>query len=124
MDDVNQLIERYVAMWHESDPQARRAAIAEIWAEDAVDIVRDTTYRGHSRIEERVASAYERFVGAGEHRFVPHGEVVQRGNGLRFCWQMLTTRDGAVAGAGCDFIVLGPDGRIAADYQFPEAAAS
>jgi hypothetical protein len=120
MDDIGKLIERYVAMWNEPDPQARRRAIAELWSEDAAHYVRDIEYRGHARLEERVRSAHERFVGTGEHVFAANGDAQQRGNAIRFTWRMITAEGGAVAGAGCDFLVLAADGRIAADYQFPE----
>ena len=120
MTDVNTLIERYVAMWNEPDAEARRAAIAALWTEEAVHYSRDLEFRGYERLQERVTGAHDRFVGTGENIFVPHGEALRRGDGVRFTWRMLTTPGGEVSGAGCDFLVLAPDGRIAADYQFPE----
>src|SRR5262249_56209048 len=39
MDDVNDLVERYVAVWNESDPTRRRSLIADLWTEDAVHLL-------------------------------------------------------------------------------------
>ena len=57
MNDVEQLAERYAAMWNEADPLARRRMIAELWSDDAAHFVRDLEYRGHERLEERVSGA-------------------------------------------------------------------
>ncbi|HZZ36717.1 MAG TPA: nuclear transport factor 2 family protein [Caulobacteraceae bacterium] len=121
MDDTDRLFERYVAMWNEPNAEIRRRLIDDLWTEGGAHFVRDLEYRGHEQLEERVKSAHERFVGTGEHTFVGT-EALKRGNGVRVRWRMVTRKDGTDAGGGCDFLVLADDGRIAADYQFPEPA--
>lgn len=87
---------RYVAMWNETDPDARRSAIRELWAEDAAHILeapqemRDTAAtigffapaleaRGRAALEARVKRAHEEFVASGEYFFRPRGDTIQLG---------------------------------------------
>jgi hypothetical protein len=35
--DVGQLADRYTSLWTEPDPSARRQAIEDLWAKDAVE---------------------------------------------------------------------------------------
>jgi hypothetical protein len=35
MDNLTQLIDRYIAMWNETDAERRRTLIAETWTENA-----------------------------------------------------------------------------------------
>jgi hypothetical protein len=77
-----QMIERYVGMWNEPDPEVRRAAVRELWADDGAQILKPPqevlaeaarigfvnpvlSARGHQELEERVAIAYEEFIAPG-----------------------------------------------------------
>ena len=35
MTEINALIDNYIAIWNEGDPERRRAHIAQTWTEDA-----------------------------------------------------------------------------------------
>jgi hypothetical protein len=39
MTDPNEIADRYVALWNEPDPDARRAAVAQLWTEDGAHIL-------------------------------------------------------------------------------------
>jgi hypothetical protein len=39
MPELNELIERYVALWNEPDPGTRRDAIRELWTEDGAQLL-------------------------------------------------------------------------------------
>jgi len=135
MNDTKDLVERYVAVWNESDATRRRQAVAELWREDAVHVlqppqeVREAAaaldvrsifqVRGHAELEERVKRAYETFVAEAGNSFRPRDDGDRVGDVARFRWEMVTS-SGEVASVGLEFVVLDSAGRIQADYQFIE----
>ncbi|MVU83167.1 hypothetical protein GPX89_38750 [Nocardia sp. ET3-3] len=134
MTDFNDLANRYLAQWNESDPALRRKLIREIWAEDGVQFLVDPPedvrnaaarisfpipqleVRGHDLLERRVERAYEMFIETG-HRFVQRGAATTLlKDVIAFTWSMVT-EDGAVVGGGMDVLALNEDGRIRTDHQ-------
>ncbi|GII88455.1 hypothetical protein Ssi03_64450 [Sphaerisporangium siamense] len=130
------LAARYVALWNEPDAGLRRAAIRELWAEDGAHILhppqeaREAAARvgfaastfeahGYDELELRVTRAYEDFVAPGVYVFRPGPDVVRLRDVVKFTWEMAPAGGGDAAGGGVEFLVLGRDGRIKADYQFP-----
>jgi hypothetical protein len=120
MSDIKDLVQSYVALWNERDENARRQKIADLWTEDGTHFTSTLEARGHDAIAVRVASAYARFVGTGEYFFRAIDNVVSHHDTIRFNWTMVPTDGGDVASVGFDFLILAPDGRIHADYQFIE----
>jgi hypothetical protein len=140
MDNVEELVDRYTAIWNEPDPDRRRQGVAQLWSEDAVQIleppqeVREAAAglevtptfqaRGHRELEARVTRAYEEFVATAGNSFRPQDQGVRpQDHGTRLAdvvtwrWEMVTNT-GEVAGGGLEFVVLAADGRIQTDYQF------
>ena len=140
MDNVTELVDRYTAIWNEPDPDRRRRGVAQLWSEDAVQILeppqeaRDAAAslavtptfqaRGHRELEARVTRAYEEFVATTGNSFRPQGHDVRpQDHGTRLAdvvtwrWEMVTDT-GEVAAGGLQFVVLAADGRIQTDYQF------
>ena len=97
----------------EIDPARRRAAIDEIFHEDAVYYDLNGAYRGRDEIH-RIAGVYR-----GSHpelRFKPSAPPEELGDGGRLRW-VSGRPDFAPSYAGTDFIIA-RDGRIAAIYRF------
>jgi hypothetical protein len=138
MRDPNELADRYVALWNEPDPDRRRRAIAELWADDGVHILQppqevreiaarpgigltaSLEARGHAALEARATSAHEEFVAPGEFSFRRRDTVERLADVVKFNWEMVAG-NGEVAGVGLEFLVVAPDGRILRDYQFIES---
>lgn len=133
--DLDAFADRYVAVWNEPDPGARRKAVEELWAEDAVQIlqppqeIRDAAqkvgYRtvaleahGHDALEFRVRTAYEEFVAPGTSHFRRHGDIQRLRDVVRFSWAYEPLAGGEPLGGGLQVVTLAPDGRIATEYQF------
>jgi hypothetical protein len=135
MDNVEELVDRYTAIWNEPDPDRRRQGVAQLWSEDAVQIleppqeVREAAAglevtptfqaRGHHELEARVTRAYEEFVATAGNSFRPQDHGTRLADVVTWRWEMVTDT-GEVAGGGLEFVVLGADGRIQTDYQFIE----
>nr|BBH87922.1 hypothetical protein KTC_26730 [Thermosporothrix sp. COM3] len=114
----NQLVNRYVAVWNESDAELRRKAIAELWVEDGAHIYSQRACSGYDALEERIAEAYEEFVKKGGFVFRLSSEVESHHDAVKFTWEMVPAGGGAAVASGFDFLLLSDDGRIRFDYQF------
>jgi hypothetical protein len=136
MNFANELCNRYVAVWTERDPDRRQAMVAELWAPDGEHVlvppqeVRQAAgmkmssvfeVRGHRELDARVTDAYERFIASGEYDFRRRDDAERLRDVVKFGWEMVSTEDGAVAGAGLEFLVIDAHGRIRSDYQFIES---
>ena len=117
---LNELVERYVAVWNDPDPASRRATVLELWVEDGVNFTSSLEARGYADLEARVTRAHDRYVATGEHRFCLADEVQAHHGAAKLHWEMVRTDTGEVAAAGLELFLLGEDGRIVADYQFLE----
>ena len=116
--DLDEFARRYIAVWNEPDPAVRRKQIAELFADDADHYTPSVHAHGHAALDERIISAYTRWVLAGEYRF----EAVPGANGhhdaVRFTWHMVHLADRQVISVGFDLITVDDEGRILTDYQF------
>ena len=110
------IVDRYLAVWSESDAEVRRRAIAGLWAPDGVEFVEGAQFRGRKELEVRIAEAYGAFVGSGRYAVTSAGDASRHDDITTFTIQ-LTTGGGEVAWAARVFIVLGENGLIQQDYQ-------
>jgi len=120
--DLDWLIERYVAQWHESDATARRRRIEELWSPDAANFTQSLEVRGYDALEARVRASYEKWVRDGGYVFRPRHADLHHG-AVRLVWNMASQRDGKVVSVGVEFLLLADDGRIRQDFQFIEETA-
>ena len=137
--DLEQLVDRYVALWNEPDPDFRRQAIRELWPPDGAQVlvdppeeVRDAAARlafpmptlevhGYDALEARVTRAHEMFIAPGEYVFELGGSPsCLLDNFVSLSWTLASRADGEKAGGGLNVLALGGDGRIRIDYQFVE----
>lgn len=121
MTDMRQFVDRYIAIWNESDADKRRATIRALWQEDARHLARTIEAAGHDGIERRVATAYERWVKEKGNIFRLRDGVDGHHGTIKLRWEMLPAAGGEVIAIGFEFLVLGGDGRISTGYQFIEA---
>ena len=80
--EITQLVDRYIAIWHEPDAERRRRGVAHLWAEDGVQFTSSREIRGHKALEERVGGRGHRRLGDGHslnddqpHHREPHNGV-------------------------------------------------
>ncbi|MFB9686562.1 nuclear transport factor 2 family protein [Amycolatopsis plumensis] len=118
------LIDRYVAVWNEPDPAARRRVVTELWAEDGVQYTGTAEHRGHDAVEARITGAHEQFVATGAFVFAAAEDGVTHHDAVTFTTHMVPAAGGAPVWSGTVVLLLDRDGRIGRDYQFTGAAAS
>lgn len=133
--DPQDLIERYIGVWNEPDPEIRRKTVGDLWAEDGLHVLRppqqmqDTAVslgfttavleaRGHDELHARVTRAYDEFVAPGMYVFRVQEAAQRLRDVITFRWESFHTGEGRATGGGREFLVLDEDGRIRFDYQF------
>ena len=117
---TEQLIERYLDAWNETDADARWAAVADVYADGAqyVDPLADVT--GHDQISELIGAVQQQVPG---HVFrLADGGVDAHHNIARFSWELVPATGGESLAVGFDVAVLEDDGRIASVLGFLDKA--
>jgi hypothetical protein len=106
---MNDLIDRYLACWNETDSTTRRDLITKTWADDAsyIDPLVDT--RGHDAIDAAIAATQGQFPG---HVFALAGPVDAHHDVARFSWGLGRDADEPLV-IGSDVASVGTDGRLA-----------
>jgi len=117
MSDPDALVDRYIAMWNETDPARRRALVAETWTETARYLDPALSGEGRDGIAAMVAQVQERFPG---HRFRRTGPVDGHHDRIRFAWA-LGPDGGPDVVSGTDFAVLAGDRLDAVTGFFDQA---
>ncbi len=108
MTNATEIASRYIALWNETDQEARRALIAESSTEDASYLDPMMQENGHDGIDAMIAGVQHQFPG---YRFALAGTPDSHNNRLRFSWS-LAVEGGAPAARGTDFALLSSDGRL------------
>jgi hypothetical protein len=119
MPNTATLVDTYIAMWNETDPEQRRALVAQAVTDDATYV--DPLMRGEGvdGISAMIAGAQQQFPG---HRFALHAEPDAHHDRLRFSWSLAADGGDPVA-IGMDFVTIADDGRMRSITGFLEPAA-
>lgn len=117
MSNVTELIDRYIAMWNETDAERRRDLIAKTWTKTPAISTRSCRARGRPGIDAMVRGVQERFPG---HKFRRTGDVDCHHDRVRFGWELAADGACAVVG-GTDFGIVS-DGRLQAVTGFFDQA--
>ena len=72
MNNLTDLIDRYIAMWNETDGERRREIIARVWTRNASYVDPVLQGEGQAEIDAMVQSLQQRFPG---HKFRRTGAV-------------------------------------------------
>ena len=108
MPSIETIVDRYIAMWNETDPQRRRGLVAETIAEDGSYLDPLMTGDGIDGIDAMIAAAQQQFPG---HSFRLASGPDSHHDRVRFTWS-LAADGGAPVAAGVDFATVAPDGRL------------
>jgi hypothetical protein len=118
MSHAEDLARRYVHIWNEADPAARRAQVKALWIEDGTHYVRAREVHGHADLEVRVATSHQTNVAERNYWFEVDGGVEPLRDMVKFNWRMVPKGGGAIAATGLIVALLADDERIRIDYQF------
>jgi hypothetical protein len=99
---------RYIEAWNETDTAARRAAIKQLWADDATYVDPLVSVQGHDQIDATIAAVQAQFP---QFAFRLAGAVDGHHDQCRFQWE-LGPQNADAPVAGFDVAVIGDDGRL------------
>ena len=123
MADTATLVNRYIAMWNEPDPERRRALVAETITEDATYVDPMMAGKGIEQISAMIGAAQQQYPG---HRFAlisnPASPTNAHNDRVRFSWA-LSLNSGDPIAIGTDFAAVSDDGRMRSVTGFLEPAA-
>ena len=102
MSNFTDLVDRYIAIWNETDDERRRNLIARTWTEDSTYL--DPLMRGEGRggIDVMIRGVQAQFPGL---LFRRNSEVDAHNDRVRFAWELGPEGGPALAG-GVDFGVV------------------
>jgi hypothetical protein len=108
MTAYDDLAQRYIDTWNETDPSARRAAVDQLYTEDAryVDPMADA--EGREAIASMIGAVQEQFA---DFKFRLAGPVDGHHNQARFGWELGPAESPAPI-AGFDVAVTDASGHI------------
>ena len=111
---MQEIIDRYIAAWNETDADKRRDLVGSLWAADGsyTDPLADV--RGPDAIAGLIGAAQEQFPGLV---FTLGGPVDANHHQARFTWH-LGPSGGEPIVIGFDVVVLDAAGRIASVHGF------
>ena len=85
MTELTTVVDGYIAMWNESDPQRRRFIIEQTWTEDGSYVDPHAEVAGADGLDALVAAVQEQFPG---YRFVLASGPETHHDRMRFTWQL------------------------------------
>ena len=110
------IVDRYMAVWSEPDPDARHAAVAGLWAADGTEFLEGMQFHGYEELTARVTRAYEAFVASGKYAITFADDVARHGDIVTFTVQ-LSAPSGEIDWSARVFLVLDSDNLIREDYH-------
>ncbi|MHA6761933.1 hypothetical protein [Streptacidiphilus sp. PAMC 29251] len=117
---VESVVGRYLAVWSEADPLARRRAVAELWVADGTEFVEGARFKGHDALNARITEAYQEFVESGKYTVATANDAAGHDDVIVFTIQLISKggdAPGSVGFAARVFLVLNEEGLIQEDYQ-------
>ncbi|MFL5829333.1 MAG: nuclear transport factor 2 family protein [Solirubrobacteraceae bacterium] len=108
MANINDTVQSYIAMWNETDAEARRSLVAQTVTDDATYLDPMLSGSGVDGIAEMIGAAQAQFPGLS---FTLSAGPEEHHDKARFSWR-LGPGNGDTVAAGTDFVTLGADGRM------------
>ena len=108
MDIFEDLAQRYLATWNETDPTARRRAVDELYAQDARYVDPLAAAEGREAIAATIGAVQQQFPG---YRFRLAGPVDGHHDQARFSWE-LGPESGDAPIVGFDVVTTDGRGRL------------
>ncbi len=119
--DLQNLAERYLAAWNETDSAARRKLVEDVWAADGTYTDPLVETRGHDQFDATLAAVQAQFAGLV---FRLGGPVDAHHNVARFTWELAPEGAAEAIVIGFDVLTATEDGRIASVIGFLDKVPS
>ena len=118
MSDFDSVVERYLAVWNETDPAARRKRIDDLFADDVRYVDPLAAVTGRDALAGLIGAVQQQFPG---FTFSPDGAVDAHHDQARFTWHAGPPGAAEPLAIGFDVAVF-EGGRIREVYGFLDKA--
>jgi hypothetical protein len=108
MIDFDGVVDRYIAIWNETDPARRRDLVGQTWTDDATYVDPLVVAEGREAIDATIAATQAQFPG---FTFRLAGPIDGHHNLARFTWE-LAPNGGEAMVVGFDVALISEDGRL------------
>ena len=115
MSQFDDVVNRYLQVWNEINPEARAAAAASVFAEDVTYVDPLMAVTGRQALVDAIGAVHGQFPGFA---FRPAGPIDGHHDQVRFGWELGPQGAPEAPVAGFDVAVLDPSGRISAVHGF------
>lgn len=109
MSAATTVVERYLAIWNETDRAQRRALITQTWSDDATYLDPMMAGDGPDGIDAMIAAVQQQAPGL---KFRQTGVADSHHDHVRFSWELVGPASDEPVYAGTDFATLAADGRL------------
>jgi len=116
--DIEQLVERYLDAFNETEPSRRRELLGELYGANSTYVDPHVELRGPEELDQFIASTQERFPG---YRFRLGGPIDAHHNQARFQWYAGPSDSDDPVYVGFDVLVT-DGGRVGSVYGFMDVA--
>ncbi len=106
MTDPTSLVERYIDLFNQTDPDRRRQGVADLFADQARYVDPNVDLAGHDQLEAFIAATQETFPG---YRFTLGSRPDRHHDQVRFTWHATAPDANEPAYIGFDVIVHSHD---------------
>ncbi|MFP3961695.1 nuclear transport factor 2 family protein [Actinomadura fulvescens] len=120
-NDAHEQAQRYIDIWNEKDAAARRAAIDEVWTENAAYTDPLVAVEGRDALDATIAAVQQQFP---DFVFRLAGNVDAHHDLARFTWELGPAGAEEAVVAGFDVAVFAEDGRIDRVHGFLDKVPS
>ncbi len=114
MTEFDDVAQRYIAAWNETDAQARHERVAALWADGGSYVDPLAEVAGRDQIAALISGVQDQFPGFS---FRLAGDVDGHHRQARFSWE-LGPAEGPAPVAGFDVVTLDDDGRVTSVLGF------
>jgi len=108
MSNFDSVLDRYLAVWNETDADVRRKAIDDLFAADVRYVDPLAAVTGRDALDGLIGAVQQQFPGL---RFTPGGTLDAHHDQARFTWNLGTDPQAPLV-VGFDVAELDEDGRI------------
>jgi hypothetical protein len=121
MNHIEELVQRFIRIWNETDATRRAEEVRTLWSDDGRHVMGANDSRGHEALEQRVAASNRRSILEKNYVFRPATGIQALSGVVKFRWDMAHRDTNEVVSAGVGFLMLDENQRIACDYLFAES---
>ena len=112
---MNAVVDKYIAVWNETDASARRKKIDDLWAQNGVYVDPLASVTGRDGFDQVVGGAQGQFQGL---TFVRGRTFDEHHNVVRFTWELVPAAGAEAIVIGFDVAALDDDGLISSVHGF------